>query len=76
MAKIGTVQVEVNPVANEAKWDAVCQQIEDRVAAAVERGVERGLAKTTEGATHHARYVPGRGMVSGVWSETTGPYSV
>jgi len=43
MAKIGTVQVEVNPVANEAKWDAICQQIEDRVAEAVRRGVERGM---------------------------------
>jgi hypothetical protein len=43
MAKIGTVQVEVKPAVDIAAWQAVCDELEERVAEAVRRGVERGM---------------------------------
>jgi hypothetical protein len=42
MAKIGTAHVEVKPVLNEEVLAALTLQIEDAVAAAVQRGIEKG----------------------------------
>lgn len=42
MAKIGTAHIELKPVLNEDSLDELAQQIEDRVAAAVQRGLNRG----------------------------------
>ena len=43
MAKIGTVQVEVKPEPNLDAWQRVCDALEEKVANAVARGVERGI---------------------------------
>lgn len=40
MAKIGTAHVEIKPVLAEEALDALCKQVEERVAAAVRRGLD------------------------------------
>lgn len=42
MAKIATAHIEIKPVLNDASLDEICKVIEERVAAAVQAGVERG----------------------------------
>lgn len=43
MTKIGTAHIELKPVLNDASLDEICKVIEERVAAAVQAGIKRGI---------------------------------
>lgn len=47
MAKIGTAHVEIKPVLNAEALAEIMQQVEDAVAAGVERGMERAKKTVT-----------------------------
>lgn len=48
MAKIGTAQIEIKPVLNEDALNAMIQRISQQVEDAVAAGVDRGMSKRQE----------------------------